>query len=312
MKRDELIEKVRKILSRTGFLISDRMRLRSVSFDIAARRDDKVILIKVLLNVDSFGSEGSKELRLLATRLNASPMLIGLCSNIGKLEDGVVYSRAGVPIVSLKTFSDFMLEGIPPYVFSAPGGLYVKIDGEALERARAKKDVSLGTLAEIAGVSRRAVQMYQDGMGTTIEVALRMEEFLGEPIIVAVNPFLYSKTVEKTLVSFNEFETLERVIFKKLHELGFGVLPTIKCPFEALTKDQETIWITGVSKANKGLVKKAAMVSNFSNIVGKDGVIFAENVMRFNIEGTPIIRKKELKKMEDADDIIELIDERKK
>lgn len=312
MKRDELIEKVRKILSRSGFLISDRMRLRSVSFDIAARRDDKVILIKVLLNVDSFGSESSKELRLLATRLNASPVLIGLCSNIGKLEDGVVYSRAGVPIVSIKTFSDFMLEGIPPYVFSAPGGLYVKIDGEALERARAKKDVSLGTLAEIAGVSRRAVQMYQNGMGTTIEVALRMEEFLGEPIIVAVNPFLYSKSVEETLVSFNEFETLERVIFKKLHELGFGVLPTIKCPFEALTKDQETIWITGVSKANKGLVKKAAMVANFSNIVGKDGVIFTENVVRLNIEGTPIIRKKELKKMEDADDIIELIDERKK
>jgi putative transcriptional regulator len=168
MKREDVIDKVRRILSRSGFLISDRMRVRSVSFDIAARKDDRVMLIKVLLNVDSFGPDGSKELRLLATRLNASPVLIGLSSNIGKLEDGVVYSRSGVPIVSLKTFSDFMLEGVPPYVFSAPGGLYVKINGEALEKARAKKNVSLGTLAEIAGVSRRAVQMYQDGMGTTI------------------------------------------------------------------------------------------------------------------------------------------------
>jgi putative transcriptional regulator len=113
-------------------------------------------------------------------------------------------------------------------------------------------------------------------------------------------------------VSFNEFEALERVIFKKLHELGFGVLPTIKCPFEALTKDEETIWITGVSKPNKALVRKAAMVANFSKIVEKDSVIFTENVLHFNIEGTPIIRKKELKKMEDAEDIIGLIDERKK
>jgi putative transcriptional regulator len=312
MKREDAIERVREILGKADFLISDRLKIRSVSFDIVGKREEKVLLIKVLLNVDSFSSQGSKELRLLASGLNASPVLIGLCSSMGKLEDGVIYSRSGVPIVSLKTFSDFILEGIPPYIFSAPGGLYVKIDGEALEKARAKKNVSLGALAEIAGVSRRAVQMYQDGMGTTIEVALRMEEFLDEPIIIPVNPLSYSKNVEKTLVTFDEFETLERLIFKKLHELGFGVFPTIKCPFDALTKDDETVWITGVSKADRGLVKKAAMVANFSRIVDRDSVIFAEKVMHLNIEGTPIIKKKELKKIKDADEIIELIDERKK
>jgi len=312
MNREELINKVRDILTKAGFLISEKMKLRSVSFDLVARRDKNVLLIKVPLNVDSFSSEGSKELRLVASGLNASPILIGLYSSIGKLERGVVYSRSGVPIMSLKTFSDFILEGVPPYIFSAPGGLYVKIDGEALEKARSRKNVSLGALAEIAGVSRRAIQMYQDGMGTTIEVALRMEEFLGEPIVLPVNPFSYTKTVEKRLVSFDEFEALERTIFQKLHELGFRVTPTIKCPFEALTKDAQTLWITGVIKSNREFVKKATMVANFSEIVGKDGVIFVEKVMDYSISGTPIIQKKELKKIKDTEEIMELIDERKK
>jgi putative transcriptional regulator len=312
MNREELITKVRETLKKAGFLLSEKMKLRSVSFDLVARRENKILLIKVLLNVDSFGPESSKELRLVASGLNAAPILIGLYSGIGKLEEGVVYSRSGVPIVSLKTFSDFILEGVPPYIFSAPGGLYVKIDGEALEKARSKKKISLGTLAEIAGVSRRAIQMYQNGMGTTIEVALRMEEYLNEPIVLPVNPFLYSKTVEKRLVGFDEFEPLERAIFNKLHELGFEVTPTIKCPFEALTKDDANLWITGVIKSDRKFVRKVAMVANFSEIVDKDSVIFVEKVMNLNIEGTSIIQKKELKKIKDAEKIIELIDERKK
>lgn len=312
MMREELINKVRAILAKGDFFISDKLSMRGVSFDIVARKNKTILLVKVLLNVDSFSSEGGEELRFIATKLGASPLLIGLGSGTGKLEEGVVYSRFGVPIVSLKTFSDFILEGVPPCIFSAPGGLYVKIDGDTLERVRSRKNVSLGTLAEIAGVSRRAIQMYQEGRGATIEVALRMEEFLGEPIILPVNPFSYSKNVEKELIAFDEFKAFERLIFQKLHELGFGVTPTIKCPFEALTNDVKNIWVTGICKSNKSLVRKASMVANFSKVVERDSVIFVEKSMEYNISGTPIIGKKELKKIKDAEKIIELIDERKK
>jgi putative transcriptional regulator len=154
--------------------------------------------------------------------------------------------------------------------------------------------------------------MYQEGMGTTIDVALRMEEFLGEPILIPVNPLSYSKNVEKQLVAFDEFKGLERDIFKKLQDLGFGVLPTIKCPFDALTRDVENVWITGIGKSDKNLVRKATIVANFSKVVGKDSVIFVEKSVEYNIGGTPIVAKKELKKIKDADKIIELIDERKK
>ncbi|MCK5547531.1 MAG: transcriptional regulator, partial [Thermoplasmata archaeon] len=310
MHREELTNSVREILAKSDFLLSDKLDMRGVSFDIVARRDDKILILKVLLNVDSFSPGGADDIRLIATKLGASPLLIGLCSTTGNLENGVVYSRFGVPILSLKTFSDFLLEGVPPFIFSAPGGLYVKIDGETLEKVRSRKRVSLGALAEIAGVSRRAIQMYQDGMGTTIDVALKMEEYLGEPIIIPVNPFSYSKNVERELVAFDEFKAFERIIFRKLQELGFSVLPTIKCPFDALTKDEKNIWLTGISRSDKALVKKAVMVANISELVGKDGVIFVEKSVEYNIGGTPIVQKKELKKIKDAEKIIKLIDER--
>src|SRR3989442_8668968 len=121
-------------------------------------------MVKVLLNVDSFSKQGAEELRMIATTLNGAPLLIGERSGAGSLEDGVIYARSGVPILSRQTFIDFFEEGVPPFIFSAPGGLYVKLDGEALRRARDAKQISLGALAEVAGVSRRAVRVDLAGM----------------------------------------------------------------------------------------------------------------------------------------------------
>ena len=46
-------------------------------------------------------------------------------------------------------------------------------------------------LADVAGVSRRTIQMYESGMGAMIDAALRLEEYLDTEIIETVNPFEY-------------------------------------------------------------------------------------------------------------------------
>ena len=50
-----------------------------------------------------------------------------------------------------------------------------------MKRLREERSISLGTLAEIAGVSRRTIQMYENGMGAMIDVAIRLEEFSTSP-----------------------------------------------------------------------------------------------------------------------------------
>src|SRR5207244_9802827 len=80
-------------------------------------------------------------------------------------------------------------EGVPPFLFSAPGGLYAHLDTEALRRLREEREVSLGTLADIAGVTRRTIQMYLEGMSATMDGAMRLEEFLQESLVLPVDPF---------------------------------------------------------------------------------------------------------------------------
>jgi putative transcriptional regulator len=313
LNREQLINEIRDLLAKTGFYLSDKANTRGMSFDIIARRDQNLLLIKVLANVDAFTETNARELKLIARTLDGSPILVGQRSGGGRLEEGVIYSRFGVPILSKETFVDFFAEGVPPFVFAAPGGLYVHLDGDLLRRLRDTKNISLGTLAEVAGVSRRTVQMYLEGMSATIDIALRLEEFFGEPLVIPVDPFAYTKDLEQALVSWDEFDTFEKHVFQKLQNLGFDVVPTLRCPFEALTSDREEIYLTGVRTRNENVEEKVTMVSNISKVAERDSVIFVEKSrVRMSIRGTPIINKDELRKIKEREEIQDLIEERKK
>ncbi len=312
-KRDELLSRIRQTLAKTGFYVSDPHNIRSISFDIIARRDKQLLIIKALSNIDSLSSDDAEQLRVLATSLEGKPMVIGLHSSAGDLEEGILYSRFGIPIISEATFHEHMLEGVPPFVYAAPGGLYVRVDGDTLRRIRTERNISLGTLAEIAGVSRKAIQMYESGMGAMIDIATKIEEFLNEPIVVPLNPFSYTPEVAKTLRSFDDFEELNKDVFQMLKEIGYSVFPTIRCPFDALAKEDEFLLLTGIGHDDQMTARKARVVGNISRITEKKSVIFVRNETRIEeIEGTPLITEDELRRADDAEDVLELILQREK
>jgi putative transcriptional regulator len=89
------------------------------------------------------------------------------------------------------------------------------------------------------------------------------------------------------------------------------VVPTAHCPFDALTKDNKILIITGISKQDKRTAVKARIINDLSKITEQYSVIFLEKRLRTeNLEGTPIIHKEELKNIDDSDDILTLIYER--
>ena len=314
-RREDLLTRIRETLAKSGFFVSDPHSIRSISFDVIARRDKQLLIIKALTNIDSLSTSDAEELRILANTLNGSPMVIGLHSSAGKLEDGILYSRFGIPIISEATFHEHMLDGVPPFVYAAPGGLYVRLDGELLRRIREDRNISLGMLAEIAGVSRKAIQMYESGMGAMIEIAARIEEFLNEPIVVPLDPFSYTKEIARTLQTFDEFEGLNRDVFEMLREIGYSVVPTIRCPFDALAREEDMLLLTGVEEDPKMTTRKARVVGNISRVTEKKSVIFVRekpSVSLDSIEGTPLITEDELRKADDTDDVLELILKREK
>ena len=312
-KREELVTRIRETLAKSGFFVSDPHNIRSISFDVIARRDKQLLIIKALSNIDSLSGDDADQLRILSTALGGNPMVIGLHSGSGKLDDGILYSRFGIPIISEATFHEHMLEGVPPFVYAAPGGLYVRLDGELLKRIRQDRNISLGTLAEIAGVSRKAIQMYESGMGAMIEIAARIEEYLNEPIVVPLNPFSYSAEMAKTLRKFDEFQGLNRDVFELLRGIGYSVVPTVRCPFDALASEEDMLLLAGIGEDPQITARKARVVGNISRVTERKSVIFVKQETELEaIEGTPLITKDELQRADDADDVLELILQREK
>ncbi len=314
MKRLQLIESVRDILAKSGFYLSERHYDRNISFDMIARKDDELLIIGVSVNADSSRMRNAKELKILSDVLDASPLFIAEKGGNKRLEKGVIYSRKGVPLLSLETLHDMFIEGVPPYVFSAPGGFYVKINSDIIKKARNEEKISLNRLADIGGVSRKAIQKYEKGMGADIEVALRLQEFLGEDLIMPLNPLEYSDEddgyTSDLLSGLNAFD---RDIFEYLTSIGYRIVPTWSCPFEAITEDEKDVFLTGVgSKESEEIKQKARIVSNISQVTERDSVLFLKKrVTRVNLEGIPIIYRTELRSVESKNDIIDLLKERK-
>ncbi len=312
MKRDRLLEETRETLAKTGFFLSRPHGERGLSFDLVARRDDTLLIVKVLQNVDALAREMARELKVIARTLEGSPLVVGERTGTGGLEDGVIYNRFGVPILSRPTLLDFLEEGVPPFLYSAPGGLYVRLDASALRRLRGDRQISLGTLADIAGVSRRTIQMYLEGMSATMDVALRLEDYLNEPLVLPVDPFRFFDEPTGSGAPPPRAEGFERELFRRLERLGFAVLPTVKSPFDALSSREATTLLTGVADADLELDRKAEVVSNISRVVEKGSVMFVvRRSLRMSIRGVPVIAREELRRMRDSDDIEEMISERK-
>ena len=315
MERTELLEKVRDVLINGGFYVSDLYSMRLTGFDIVARRDDSLLIIKVLTNVDSLSEDVAKELRTLSFLLKASPLLIGEKNGASTLEDDVIYFRFGIQAITLDTFENHVLEGIPVKVYAAPGGLYVNLDEEKLRKLRQKKGISLGAFARYVNVSRRTVSMYEEGMNARIEVAQRIEELLENPVTIPFDLLKNSVPDNEITPIFQQhlenIREFQREIFFLLQNVGYKIIPMDRCPFEALSKDKENIILTCVHRYNNRLIKKAQIVSSISKITEKHAVLFTDkDINKRNVEGTPIIIEKELKKIRDPEDVFTLILER--
>jgi len=289
--------------------------MRPVGFDLVARRDNSLLIIKVLTNIDAMSEDVAKELRVLSILLKGHPLLIGERSGTGFLENDVIYDRFGIQAITPETLGNHLLEGIPLKIYAGPGGSYVNLDKEKLIKLRQEQNISLGSFARSVKVSRRTVRMYEEGMNARVEVALRIEELLGSNVTISMDILKTQSPKKKEVETIRgETETLrefQKEIFSMLKQVGYEIIPMERCPFEAVSRDKEKILLTCVHKYDKKLLKKAQIISSISKITEKHAVLFTDKeVDRTNIEGTPLIIKKELKKLRDPEEILELIIER--
>ena len=303
MKREELLDATRHLLVRAGFYCSEVCRIRPSSFDFVARKDNMLMIVKVLNNIDSINEEVAKELLSISRFLDGVPVVVGRRNCSSLLEDDVVYFRYGVPIMTYETLKNY-LQGMPPLITAAPGGFYVNIDGDVFHRIRNEMGYSVGHLARIAGVSRRAIRMYEEGERATIEVAERLAELMGTDFIKPINLWeeVWKEEVELRREINNE-------ILRIVEKMGALIFPTHRSPFHAISEMLNERIIVGI-KENR-IKEKARLIANISKVAERDSVIFMEHFSKEKIEGVPVVNKEELRRIRDMEALIELILERK-
>jgi len=305
MDKELLAERVEEVLVQAGFSTSDRCYLRPRSFDLAARKGDMFLLLKILSNIDGLNEQTALEVRRLSKHLFASPLLVGEKTRDQYLEQGAVYYRYGIPTLSLSTLADCLLEEELPLVYAAHGGLYVRIDGVRMRKIRLERGISLGALASDLGVSRRTISKYEtESMDTSVDVALKLEEIFMQELIQPVDPF-NSAGVEEAAGEVTDN------ILRLLLEIGFEVVPTAQAPFNAITRDNDLVVLTGVSKFSQSMLKKAKLMSSLSAVARTKSAVIVDGETKLEcIEETAIIEKRELETIDRTREFESLVKEK--
>lgn len=334
-ERERAIERIRETLRRVGFYVTDAHGIRPTSFDLLARRDSSLLLLKVLKNIDALSPEDAERLSELAQLFRASAVIVGHSSGSSRLEPGVVYTRYRIPIVVEETFDELLLHGIPPFLVSSPGGIFARIDGHRLQELREARGLSLGALAQVAGVTRRTIQLYEDGGGAEISVVSRIEQYLRSPVVLPIE--LLPRTAPRAPRSppkeraehedeaegprAREPRSIEPTgdpvrddVFRRLGSMGWEVVVTIRCPFDAFTHGgrgpEEELLLTAVGSLRSAQHRAEVLQGIARAIEGYSMFVTSEPTGKESVDGLPILSVSELRRHRDRAELIDLLLER--
>ena len=322
--REQSIERIRALLERAGFYVADTHSIRPTSFDLAARRDATLLLVKVLKNIDALDSEEATRLRELGHLFPAITLVVGQTSGASDLDPGVVYTRYGVPIINEETLREFLEKALPPFLYASPGGTFAQIDGPRLHELRSARGLSLGTLAGIAGVSRRAIQLYEEGAGAEALVIERIETFLGETIVRPIDLFDWPGSAKDDTESEDSTDeeavpperplprtgdALRDGVLRQLDGMGLEVTVTLRAPFDALARTPDVLLAAAGSL--RTALHRAEVLHGLARVAeGHALFVVRDPVPRPSIAGLPILTITELRRHRDPDELIEEITER--
>ena len=303
MTQDRLLQMVISVMITGGYLVSERFSMRPRSFDLIASNGKMTLAIKVVSHIDSVSEETASDLELVARHLKGSAIIIGERARDAELERGAVYLRYGIYAISVSTLYDYVVEAIPPLIYASPGGLYVAINGDALREQRERRSMSLGDLGHLLGVSRRTISKYESGMGTTLEVAQKIEELFDSGLVQSIDLLRpHSESKER------EEPPDEVVPMSFLEQIGMTLHTLHRAPFQALITFHDHTILTGYGTADR-VVKRAALIGNISQVTGTRAMcVLTDYYKQKKIGKTLVIGEERLHHIADGEELIEMID----
>ena len=304
-----MLQNIENLLKSQGYKTSDIYD--QGSFDIVARKNLLILLLKTFLNIDSINEHNAHEMKQLANIFLASPIIIGEKSRNGKLEEGVIYERYDIPTIGFDTLKNMILYNEYPEILADRGGYFVKIDGNVIKQYREEYSLSLKDLADLAHVSRATMYKYENEIvRANAETAMILEEILNTKVTLDIDLLKQQKTDD--IEYSNGDDTLD------LSKLGYGVVSTQKSPFDAVAKmktsNKHSPLMANVEKnrTEKTLKRMAIPLKDLSMVTTSEPVFIINNEkIKESIGTIPVIKSWELKEFENSKELLKMIRERK-
>ncbi len=313
--RTQLIQEVTANLEEAGFDISTQCDLRPSCFDMAARRGDQLVLIKMLGNIDAFTQEDAMALQLVAQFFNAVPLIIGKKTRRGILDDGVVYRRHGVSTVAPHSFHNLIIQEEKPREFIQRGGKFVAIDGAKLKEVRLSRSMTQEELAGCIQVSARAILAYErDEMDVSTDVAERLEKELETDLVIPID-LLTDKSIRTDLSQSGtsaDMPYLAQRVNDFFEKLGMTVWWTDRAPFHAVASEKIPPLMSGVGSLRSWtLQKRMEIMKSVSKVTESDAVVIVEEGQAdVCVSDVPVIRQLELDDIDKPGELKKIIKER--
>jgi putative transcriptional regulator len=272
------------------------------AFDVAAKREN-LLLLKVLLNVDSLKEEQALSLRAVAHFTSAYPFIISLHSNRQILEKNVVYSRFEIPVVAPELFEAIIDEEAEIF-HSAKGRYTTEIDSRKLRERRIELKLTLEKLAELVGISKKALyEIEKSKVNPTKETARKLEFALS----IKLRKNYEAKPISETILKPKT--ALQKKVHKEFHRIGIKNSPVYFGPVELVGREKFSL-ISRLSKNAEKLRREVTLVKRLSRIFSSNAVFVVRETREQNIGGVPVFSEAELPEIRDSNEFKKIIEEK--
>lgn len=334
---EQILQKINQILKEADFetlaLENFASEKNKFCFDLLVKKNDLFFSVKVFPNIDNLNSDVIRDLKSLSLLLKSKPILIGIRNRYNRLEENTIYIRENLPFISLGTLENIFNQNKYPYILAKRGGGVIFLDGDLMKTLREKLSVSRKDLSDKLGVTKRTVCAYEtENMRPSETIANKICEILqNSEIFKKINIFEWNIKFDfdqvKTSLKeeLNEFESHIQTIISdigisaywyKKGPIPFKLSLYSKKPYSKLESDFYPVF-SGLSEEEKKINElNLKCLRTFTNIFHKNSLYIINNDVKISEtlkkRTIPIVKVKDLEKVDDEEEFIELIQDSQK
>ncbi len=306
MIRPTLVNQVLQLLIKHGFTYQSFVDSNS-SFDIIARQQNIVLILKVLSNIDSLRHEHARDLQKLTRVFNAHSLIIGEKTKVFELQANVLYERYGIPVLSLHGLESLLQQKMPTQR-SFKGKNIVELDVNKLRAEREARELTLKDLSERAGISLESLHRYEHGSPAQLDVAQKLEEILHAKLIRGINVFEHAYPVSEISEKAHT-DPLSINALEQLKELGLKLSVFERAPLTAAAAEHQLL-ISHIEDTHHA-AKKAMQLQKTQHVIKQPGLIVTRSKKKLHVNNVPILHEEEISSFSSVKDMMKMVNARR-